>query len=449
MQNLGTATRTVRMSAVCALAPAGYELLAQQTDLEAGEISRSGVTCSEGKVVLGGGAGIDASGPVSHDLRLHEMNSGTLGGRAGWFPAIANHGEQTHTVTISAICADEPSNYSIQEELVEVVAGAHERRGISCPAGSVVLNGGARVVGAGSANFNMRIHESRAGELTTPLWLTAVENRSTTDRNLMFRAICVGAGALSEYAVEDVDVRMTTDSIGRETVTCPAGTQAVSGGVRLLGDLGPDAAVRIRESAPAAGEDGWTVALSSQEDAAQRAEVVAVCRSELADYTVEVEDEPLSPGGSVRATVSCPAGTVALGGGAHAVANAETFDLRVQESLPDPDDDGRWIVSMANLASGEPTVSMAAVCAQPPRDHTVVTASETVAAGDAAELEVSCPGEMRVYGGGVHVSDSELADPGIEVQQSAPTEDGAWRVVIVNTAASSRPVQVAAVCGSS
>src|ERR1700751_1541592 len=73
------------------------------------------------------------------------------------------------------------SGYQVVENAVSLPAGGFVRQTANCPAGKVVLGGGAAVVGAGSANFGTELQESEPGTLgggAVSLWLAAVSNHS-------------------------------------------------------------------------------------------------------------------------------------------------------------------------------------------------------------------------------------------------------------------------------
>jgi hypothetical protein len=80
----------------------------------------------------------------------------------------------------------------VVENAVSLPAGGFVRQTATCPAGKVVLGGGAAVVGAGSANFGTEMQESEPGTLGagTSLWLAAVSNHSTNNYTLGIFAVC-------------------------------------------------------------------------------------------------------------------------------------------------------------------------------------------------------------------------------------------------------------------
>jgi hypothetical protein len=85
------------------------------------------------------------------------------------------------------------SGYQVVENAVSLPAGGFVRQTANCPAGKVVLGGGAAVVGAGSANFGTELQESDPGTLSggaVSLWLSAVSNHSANNYTLGLFAVC-------------------------------------------------------------------------------------------------------------------------------------------------------------------------------------------------------------------------------------------------------------------
>jgi hypothetical protein len=94
---------------------------------------------------------------------------------------------------LAATTAVKIGGYKVVEKTFSLPAGGFVRNTAPCPAGKVVLGGGAAVVGAGSANFGTVVRESEPGTVgggATSLWLAAVSNQSSTNRTLGIFAVC-------------------------------------------------------------------------------------------------------------------------------------------------------------------------------------------------------------------------------------------------------------------
>jgi len=72
--------------------------------------------------------------------------------------------------------------------------GGFNRDVVPCPAGKVILGGGAQVVGEGTADFNTRLQESTPGltglNNATNVWLVSMKNLDGVAHNVRFFAVC-------------------------------------------------------------------------------------------------------------------------------------------------------------------------------------------------------------------------------------------------------------------
>jgi hypothetical protein len=173
----------------------GYKVVEKKVSLPAGGFVRQTAQCPAGKVVLGGGAAVVGAGSANFGTEIQESDPGTIGGGATslWLAAVSNHSGTNRTLGIFAVCANKPKGYKVAEKTFSLPAGRFVRQTASCPAGKVVLGGGAAVVGAGSANFGTEIQESSPGTIgggATSLWLAAVSNHTRSNRTLGIFAVC-------------------------------------------------------------------------------------------------------------------------------------------------------------------------------------------------------------------------------------------------------------------
>jgi hypothetical protein len=82
----------------------------------------------------------------------------------------------------------------VVESDVSLPAGGFVRQTANCPTGTVVLGGGAAVVGAGTANFGTELQESEPGTVGgTSLWLDAVSNQSASNYTVGIFAVCANS----------------------------------------------------------------------------------------------------------------------------------------------------------------------------------------------------------------------------------------------------------------
>jgi hypothetical protein len=174
----------------------------------------------------------------------------------------------------------------------------------------------------------------------------------------------------------------------------------------------------------------------------------------LTGYELVRRDVAVAAGDFLREAVACPAGTVALGGGAQVVGagNAE-FGVVIQESAPGSTGGGSptslWLVSIRNTGGVTRTVGMFVACAHPPAGYDAVRLDVTLPAGGYARDVAVCPAGAVVLGGGVQVIGAGSGNFGTVLQESRPGPQGGnahWLVSIRNPTATTRTVGIRAVC---
>jgi len=198
IRNDGPGTRTVGLRVACALPPAGYEVVRLDVPLPAGGYARDGAECPLGKVVLGGGAQVVGAGSQNFMTTVQESTPGEVGSpaRAQWLMSVRNGSATDRNLGIHAVCADPVAGYEIAVTTLDVAVGDYAREGTLCPDGTVLLSGGASVIGAGSADFGTTLRESMPGEVglpAQPVWLVSISNTGTADRDIRMRAVCAAA----------------------------------------------------------------------------------------------------------------------------------------------------------------------------------------------------------------------------------------------------------------
>src|SRR3954462_14094561 len=105
---------------------------------------------------------------------------------------------------------------------------------------------------------------------------------------------------------------------------------------------------------------------------------------------------PRAPGVVQEGRVSCPAGTVPLGGGI--VVASSSPDVAVDGLAPLGDG---WIARISNRSGSATTFDVRAVCAHAPRNYVVMQATSVVSAVTEGEVSVACPkGTQPLAGGG-------------------------------------------------
>jgi hypothetical protein len=235
----------------------GYHVVQEQYPVPAHGFLRRSVACPDGTVVLGGGVR-KVGGPIEPSpIVVQESNPGTTGGGTTWVWLVAarNTAAADRTLEIRAVCAEPPPGYDLVRTDATVQSGELVRQSVSCPAGTVVLGGGAQVVGAGSSDFRTDLLESAPDALsgTATSWTVALLNDGGQQRTIGFRAVC--AEAPSGYQVTSVQHTVQGGGHYRQSAPCPDGTVATGGGVGPASEVALDLYPQIRESGPHPG--GW------------------------------------------------------------------------------------------------------------------------------------------------------------------------------------------------
>jgi len=274
------------------------------------------------------------------------------------------------TQALAATTAVKIGGYTVVEKTFSLPAGGFVRSTAPCPAGKVVLGGGAAVVGAGSANFGTVIQESEPGTVggTTSVWLAAVSNQSSTNRTLGIFAVC--AKKPKGYKVVEKTFSLPAHGFVRDTALCPVRKVVLGGGAAVVGGGSANFGTVVQESSPgtiSGTRSVWLAAVSNHSATKRTLGVFAVCAPKPTNYSVVEHKVSLPGGGFVRDTATCPAGKVVLGGGSAVVgAGTGNFATVVQESSPGTFGGGAtslWLAAVSNHSRTSRTLGIFAVCA--------------------------------------------------------------------------------------
>lgn len=199
IDNEDASAHNVRIFATCASSPPGYEVVTTDAVVPAGGFTRGAPQCSAGKVVLGGGAQVAGEGTSDFNTRIQESAPGTVGAAnqtSVWLTSVRNEDNAQHTVRLFAVCAYPIAGYEVVGGSATALAagGGFNRNTVQCPAGKVIVGGGAQVVGEGTANFNTRLQESAPGTVgaanETSVWLVSMKNLDAAAHTVRFFAVC-------------------------------------------------------------------------------------------------------------------------------------------------------------------------------------------------------------------------------------------------------------------
>ncbi len=114
LRNGDITKHTLRLYAVCASKPAGYQVVRKDVGVPAGGFLRSTANCPDGSVVFGGGSSVIGEGTADFRTRMQESAPGTVGGSTSVFlTALRNTDSRPHTIGMHAVCARTPAGYQV------------------------------------------------------------------------------------------------------------------------------------------------------------------------------------------------------------------------------------------------------------------------------------------------------------------------------------------------
>lgn len=259
----------------------------------------------------------------------------------------------------------------------QALGGGFLRASAVCPAGKVVIGGGAQVVGEGSADFLTVMQETAPSTSggTTNLWTTAMKNNDLfASHTIGLFAVCA-TSPLTGHQIVQRTVTVGAHSFVRTTVSCPAGRVSLSGGAQVVGEGAADFKTVIRESSPGDSPSSslWLAAVANTDSSSHTVAVTAVCATAPAGYQIVREDHALLGDSFLRDTTACPSGRVAIGGGVQVVGDGSAdFGTKLQESAPTGAPSATsWLTALRNGPGGH-TVATFTVCANAPAGYQIV-----------------------------------------------------------------------------
>jgi hypothetical protein len=247
------------------------------------------------------------------------------------------------------------------------------------------------------------------------------------------------ASKLTGYTYKEASVNVPANAQAEATAKCPKGDNVVGGGgYQVTQNTEED----LNSSAPD-GHRKWTVQFNNQASSSDTGVAVAICvaASSLADYSIQTgATVDVSPNSSVEATVSCPSGTVALGGG---WVNEGTA-VSDSNGASDPLGSNGWRAYPAAGPSASDGYAVTPCAAQPSKWAQVSSSYVVNPVSTATPVSVTCPKGTKVLGGG-DFNDSGSSLVNIGLTSSLSSLKG-WSTTENNDSSSSESVDAWAVC---
>jgi hypothetical protein len=239
--------------------PKGYEVVTSGASVvTAGSTATVEATCPANRVVVGGGED-NSSGST-----LADLSASYPSGRS-WVSTFDNGGTATVTASAKAICIKKPAGFKIVKGPVTNAQQVQTEGLKVCPAGLVVLGGGAKTTDTVDQALNTSVPSANGSE-----WVVFVNNRAAVPHNFTVFAICADSPA--GYVVEGSSVFPSPGSVQEPgDVVCPSGVPLSGGAFSGSSDLYTD--INQSEPDPA----GWQVTMDNVMSNATSFSVWAVC----------------------------------------------------------------------------------------------------------------------------------------------------------------------------
>jgi hypothetical protein len=247
-----------------------------------------------------------------------------------------------------------------------------------------------------------------------------------------------GSGPPKHYAVVnsgDLSAPAGTQSAGQ--VRCPAGTVPYGGGAFVSsGSL----AASINTSVPTG--TGWAADVNNGSGVATTFVVYAVCAKQPRRYQLSFTDALTNPAGQLSTGyASCPAHTVALGGGAS--SSTSSLSVNIEATIPSSTTNRDWFSVMNNASSHDATWRVVAVCGNKPKGYLHQIGAVTPnPAGAQTRAVVSCPPPTVPISGGGDTSAGAVL---INLNSTNPISGG-WAIYENNAEDFDESIKAEVVC---
>ncbi|HWE55760.1 MAG TPA: PKD domain-containing protein [Acidimicrobiales bacterium] len=294
--------------------------------------------------------------------------------RPGSGPTTSTTNPTTTTSSSTTTTTLAPSSlvgYQVVEKDDSLAPGQYLDDAADCPAGDVVLGGGAAVVGNGTANFDTVIEESDPGTLggSTYLWDAGIKNNSSSTYTIGIFAAC--AQAPPGYQVVQATATVKANSVLSGAATCPSGTQLLGGGAAVFFDGNGDHDTVVQKSWPDTTGD-WNSDIDNLSSSTYTIGFNAVCASPLAGYQIVTQADTLQSGSYIRDVAACPGSEVVAGGGegyggaqilggGHGRVVTVTYTM-MESEISTLNGGDVYLASVAGGGSGSDPLNIYAVC---------------------------------------------------------------------------------------
>ena len=331
-----------------------------------------GVTSWHWQILDAGGIEVKAS-TDPQQLTFKFPEAGTYTVRLKVSDAAAQEATTESTVEVT-----EQPKFEVARKKIQVGPAQPGNEAAACDKNMVALGGGVDFESDSAPSAKLQASFGTGDKDTLSGWTVALLNAGDAEGNFTINATC--ATAPSGYAVQtNTETSVEPKTSGDATASCPPGLVALGGG----GGLGSDTVVVtqsvLEESLPVQDELGnwtlWRVRARNDAAAAQTLSAQVICGEEPDKYEVIAKPETVAAGtdSKVEHKPSCPAGSLALSGGAGLTTDIERdtgTQMVMHESTPTTAEAGsesqQWLTLSSVTSNAEQSVTGYAVCANLP-----------------------------------------------------------------------------------
>lgn len=248
--------------------------------------------------------------------------------------------------------------------------------------------------------------------------------------------------ALSGYGIIEADTSVPAGSQGLGVAQCPSGDVVVGGG----GYQNLQTTKQSLNSSWPSSSSAWSVYFNNAGTKAATGVAIAYCvtSTSVSDYSQAVGKSVTVPASSqVQSVVTCPSGTVSLGGGWYNDDTVVTYGAAASA----PDGTNGWRTYLDAGPNGSTTGQAEAICATQPAGWVqMFSPYSTNGASKATTVTTDCPAGTEVLGGGsFNSSSSPLVMIGLTDSLSSLT---GWHTAENNNSTSSESVDAWGICAN-
>ena len=262
----------------------------------------------------------------------------------------------------------------------------------------------------------------------------------------------LGRAGPVRYVVKSATLTSSLPDGAEAQANCPVGWKAISGGAIIK--PGATRGIAWNAKDPSSSSRGWYASAWQSSAKATTLRAFGVC-IQTSQLTVETAPFESASPGMVTAKVSCPSGSIVLGGGGRPIGSSSDWILnasRNQDGLdPDPAPNDEWQAWYHYVGSGGDGLLVDAVCVGSVGEPTYRNTSTDISPRSTKTVKSSCGAGQHVLGGSAYING---ATANARVAASRPFDSGdagsvpddGWLVTYRNTSDGTLTMSAHSIC---